>query len=103
MANQLRAYLAIIDMLLANSFAQLAGAAALLATDAGDGRSYFAQPAERPSNEAAIFSGALSDAALQDLTEVRGSEEAIARRSRFSATCWRGSAKPRLPCPAAGR
>ena len=83
MANQLRAYLAIIDMLLANSFAQLAGAAALLATDAGDGRSYFAQPAERPSNEAAILSGALSDAALQDLTEVPGSEEAIARRSRF--------------------
>lgn len=82
-ANQLRAYLAIFDAQLANLFAQLAGAKSLLALSGGTGNSYFAQPAEQPSNETQIVSAGLSADGLQDLVERGDSPSARARRNRF--------------------
>lgn len=84
-ANQLRAYLAILDALLANFFAQLAGAKSLLAASPNDGRSYFTQPAEGPSGEAPLFSQRLTSDALQNLVEESGGAAATARRDRFLA------------------
>jgi hypothetical protein len=84
-ANQLRAYLAIFDALLANLFAQLEGAKDLLSAGGWDGRSYFAQPAEQPSDEAAIVSKALDLGSLQAMVEESGGASAKARRGRFLA------------------
>lgn len=84
-ANQLRAYLAILDAVLANFFAQLAGAKTLLAPGDGDGRSYFAQAAEPPSDEAPIVSVGLDGDALQELVEQADGASARARRNRFLA------------------
>ncbi len=82
-ANQLRAYLAIIDALLANLFAQLAGARSLLSAAADDSRSYFAQAAEPPSDEAPVLSAGLTAEALQNLVEQPDSPAARGRRNRF--------------------
>jgi hypothetical protein len=82
-ANQLRAYLAMIDALLANLFAQLAGARALLSAGGDDGRSYFAQVAEPPSAEAPVISAGLTSEALQNLVEQESGPTAKARRARF--------------------
>jgi hypothetical protein len=82
-SNQLRAYLALMDALLANLFAQLAGAKALLSNRVGDCRSYFTQAAEPPTDEDPIVSERLNDAGLQNLLEEAGSVAAATRRSRF--------------------
>ena len=84
-ANQLRAYLAIIDALLANLFSQLAGARELLSATCRDDRSYFAQAAESATEEDLIVSAALDSAKLQDLVERPGGAFAQARRGRFLA------------------
>lgn len=84
-ANQLRAYLAIFDALLANLFAQLNGAKSLLSASADDRRSYFAQPAEGPTAETQVLSAGLTDDALQRLVEPAEDPTASARRSRFLA------------------
>jgi len=82
-ANQLRGYLAIFDALLANLFAQLAGAKTLLSASGDDGRSYFAQAAEPPSGEAPVTSAVLTPEVLQDLVEPANGPTAKARRNRF--------------------
>jgi hypothetical protein len=82
-ANQLRAYLSLIDALLANFFSQLAGASKLLAPAAGEPRSYFVQAAERPVGEEPVISKSLDDSRLQDLVEIPGSVQALERRARF--------------------
>ena len=82
-ANQLRAYLAMIDALLANFFAQLAGAKSLLSNGVGDCRSYFAQPAERTAGEQPVVSARLDGAGLQELVEQPGGADATTRRNRF--------------------
>lgn len=103
-ANQLRAYLGIVDALLANSFAQLGGAAQLLADGPGDGRSYFAQAAERPlDDEAPVVSSALTAKSLQALVEEPGGEAATARRNRFleHLLARLGETVPAVPQPVA--
>lgn len=82
-SNQLRAYLAMMDALLANLFAQLAGARALLSDNVEDCRSYFVQVAEPPNDEQPIISAKLEGTGLQDLVEESGGVAAIARRNRF--------------------
>lgn len=103
-ANQLRAYLALIDALLANAFAQLAGASALLSTSVGDGRSYFSQAAEPASDEHPLLSAGLTGEALQNLVEPTGGVAAIARRNRFLAHLLArfGETVPTVPRPIAG-
>ncbi|MET0251443.1 MAG: hypothetical protein ABW203_04615 [Novosphingobium sp.] len=81
-ANQLRAYLAILDALLAGGFAQLAGAAELLGGRIGKGRSYFAPAPEAAGDEAPVLSAGLTDKAMQELVEPAGAG-ARARRARF--------------------
>lgn len=104
-ANQLRAYLALFDALLANSFAQLSGAAALLAADPGDGRSYFTQHPEPPSDEDPILAAGLDSAALQAMVEDPDGPDAAARRNRFLGHLLARHAEtvPSLPRPLGGR
>lgn len=102
-ANQLRAYLAIFDALLANLFAQLGGVSKLLSTGSGNQRSYFAQVAEPPSSEARIVSAALDSSALEELVEATGAASAKARRSRFLGHLLArfGETVPAVPKPVA--
>jgi hypothetical protein len=81
-ANQLRAYLMIVDALLASQFAQLAGVGSLLSAD-GDGRSYFAELPDSAAGEAPLLPDAFDSVALQALVEPDGSLAATIRRNRF--------------------
>lgn len=81
-ANQLRAYLMMLDALLAGCFAQLAGAGSLLSVDS-DGRSYFTQMPETASDEAALLPDVFDADVMQALVEPAGSLTAVDRRNRF--------------------
>ena len=102
-ANQLRAYLAILDGLLATFFSQLAGARDLLSPGGRDERSYFAQLPEAPSDEEPIASAALTPEALQALVELPGGASAKARRGRFLGHLLArlGESVPSVPQPVA--
>jgi len=68
-AQQLAAYLSIFDQLLANQFAQLANAGALLSPGANstdDNRSYFAQPVDDPPLDTLSLLGATPDTLSRD-------------------------------------
>lgn len=107
-AAQLRGYLAIFDALLANQFAQLAGAGALLGPGADSG-TYFTRPAEpivtpsQPGDEPAIHADGLTAAALQALVEPPGADEGVDRRNRLLAHLLAryGEAAPAVPPPRA--
>lgn len=103
-ANQLRAYLAIIDSLIANLFAQLSGAKDLLSPAPARRQSYFAQAAEPASSEAPILSAGFDQDALQDLVEPPGGASATSRRNRFLAHLLArfGETVPAVPRPVAG-
>jgi hypothetical protein len=81
-ANQLRAYLMMIDALLASSFAQLSGVGSLLSVD-GSGRSYFAEIPDALAGEAPLLPGGFNADILQGLVEPVGSPGARDRRNRF--------------------
>ncbi len=84
-ANQLRAYLAIFDALLANGFSQLAAAPGLLG--GGDGsppQTYWAQMAEPAGgDETRLLAADFTSDRLQSLVEAPGSPEAVSRRNGF--------------------
>ena len=86
---QLRAYLALLDALLANHYAQLAGVGPLLGS--GETGSYFSQPAEPihtpadPGNEAPLHSDGFTADALQKLVEPPSSAAGLERRNRLLA------------------
>ncbi|MDV3455381.1 hypothetical protein RZN05_00175 [Sphingomonas sp. HF-S4] len=87
--SQLRAYLALLDALLANHFAQLAGVGALLGS--GETASYFAQPAEpihtpaEPGSEVPLHADGFTADALQMLVEPPSSIAGLERRNRLLA------------------
>jgi hypothetical protein len=86
---QLRAYLALLDALLANHFAQLAGVGALLGS--GETGSYFSQPAEpirtpaEPGSEVPIHADGFSAESLQTLVEPPSGAARLERRNRLLA------------------
>lgn len=86
---QLRAYLALLDALLANHFAQLAGVGALLGS--GETGSYFSQPAEPirtpsdPGTEAPLHADGFTAESLQTLVEPPSSAARLERRNRLLA------------------
>ncbi len=86
---QLRAYLALLDALLANHFAQLAGVGALLGS--GDSASYFTQPAEpiftpaEPGSEVPLYADGFTAESLQMLVEPPSSAAGVERRNRLLA------------------
>lgn len=87
-ASQLRAYLAFFDQILANEFAQLAHAAALLSFDADVAQSYVSQPlgltaAGGAGSPAPLFAAGFGAAELQAMVEPAGSPNAAKRRNRF--------------------
>jgi len=102
-ANQLRAYLAIIDALLANLFAQLDGAKDLLSPAPGRRQSYFTQAAEDLSLEAPLLASAFDRAALQEMVEPTGGQQATVRRNRFLSHLLArfGEQVPSVPRPVA--
>lgn len=99
-ASQLRAYLMLLDGILAGGFAQLAGAASLLAAD-GAGRSYFAELPEVVTGEPALLPTLFDDTAMQALVEPDGSTAALDRRNRFLGHLLArfGEAAPTVPRP----
>lgn len=86
---QLRAFLAILDALLANHFAQLAGVGALLGS--GETGSYFSQPAEPiltpadPGSEVPLHADGFTAQSLQRLVEPPSSAAGLERRNRLLA------------------
>lgn len=88
-ANQLRAYLALFDQLLANQFAQLAQARNLLSADGITNASYFSQlvgevaAEDQGSVVAPILAPGFDASALQNLVEPLGAPSAVNRRNRF--------------------
>jgi hypothetical protein len=86
---QLRAYLALLDALLANHFAQLAGVGALLGS--GETGSYFSQPAEpigtpaQPGSEVPLHADGFTAESLQKLVEPPSSAAGLERRNRLLA------------------
>lgn len=86
-AAQLRAYLALLDALLANHFAQLAGVGALLGS--GETGSYFSQPAEPirtpadPGSELPLHDDGFTAESLQGLVEPPASAAGLERRNRL--------------------
>jgi hypothetical protein len=99
-ANQLRAYLMMLDALLAGCFAQLAGVGSLLSVS-GDGRSYYAQMPETAAGEAALLPDVFNADVLQALVEPVGSVSAADRRNRFLGHLLAriGEAAPAVPRP----
>jgi hypothetical protein len=88
-AAQLRAYLALLDALLANHFAQLAGAGALLGS--GETGSYFSHPAEpirtaaERGDEVPLHADGFTAESLQRLVEPPSSAGGLERRNRLLA------------------
>lgn len=84
-ANQLRAYLALFDQLLANAFAQLAHAHRLLSSADATSLSYATQPVPAPAEgpQAPVFAEGFDANALQALVEAGGSPDALRRCNRF--------------------
>jgi hypothetical protein len=81
-ARQLQAYLLLFDQLLANQFAQLANAHALLSPDPGGTRSYFTQAVDDPPLDLASLLPPAADDALADAAAAAAE---LDRRKRFLA------------------
>src|SRR5262249_3206591 len=83
-ANQLRGYLALLDQLLANEFAQLGHLATLFSAAAGSPRSYVGQLAGvSDADRAPVLAPGFDEQALGELVEPEGSDGAVTRRNRF--------------------
>ncbi len=84
-ANQLRGYLAIIDQLLANEFAQLAHVASLFGIDRDNTslRTYAAQLVDADADGDPVLDATLDDQELAKLVEPDGSPQALQRRNRI--------------------
>ncbi|MBV8401766.1 MAG: hypothetical protein JOZ17_24040, partial [Acetobacteraceae bacterium] len=88
-ANQLRAYLALLDQLLANQFAQLSHVRNLLSADGDTNASYVSQLVGEVAAEghgldpAPILAPRFDASALQEIVEPPGAAGAVRRRNRF--------------------
>ncbi|BAM90273.1 hypothetical protein S58_42880 [Bradyrhizobium oligotrophicum S58] len=82
-ANQLRGYLAVLDQLLANEFAQLAHVASLFSIDDGSPRTYAGQLVDTDADQDPILDVDFGPDQLAELVEPEGSPQALQRRNRL--------------------